>query len=90
MFAQGRVTTDRNVIRKWAKARHGLPAIIKKVTGAGIEMALSIIFPDSQSDEIARRITWEEFFEQFDNQHLVFVYEDRDQNHKQSRYFAFL
>lgn len=90
MFAQGRITTDRNVIKKWVKARRGWPAIIQKMSGTGIEMALSIIFPDSQAEVVLKKITWEEFFEQFDKQQLVFVYKEIDQNQQKSRYFALL
>ncbi len=90
MFAEGKLTTNRNVIKKWAQARHGWPALIRRATSAGFEMVLSIVFPDSSSSEIARKLTWDEFFDQFEQQHLVFVYQEKDQNQRLSKSFAFL
>ncbi|RPI32584.1 MAG: hypothetical protein EHM70_08600 [Chloroflexota bacterium] len=90
MFAQGKITTDRNVIKMWVNARGGWPAIIRKFTSAGVEMALSIVFPGSETDETIHRLTWEEFFEKFEQQHLVFIYEDKDNYHQLSLSFAFV
>ena len=90
MFAQGKITTDRNVIEKWAKARHGWPAIVRTATNVGVEMALSIVFPDGEDRESANKISWEEFFEKFDQQNLVFMYREKDPNQKLSRYFVFM
>ncbi len=90
MFAQGKVTIDRNIIRKWAQARHGWPALVKKVTSAGIEMVLSFVFPDNEPLETVRKISWEEFFEKFDQQHLAFVYQESDRNRELSYYYEFI
>ncbi len=89
MLAQGKVTTDHMLIRKWAELRQGCPAVIRQITNAGIDLVLSIVFPDVDAGEIARRLSWDEFFEQFDHQRLVFVYEDYDGGQKLSRYFTF-
>ncbi len=89
MIAQGKVTTDHKLIQKWAEARHGYPALIRKLTDAGIDLVLSFVFPDLPGDSIARKLTWDEFFEQFDRRRLVFVYEDKDRQQRPSRYFTF-
>ena len=89
MFAQGKATTDPSLIKKLAEARRASPAIIRKVTNDGIEMVLSFLFPDIKIDEVATRLTWEEFFEKFDQQRLVFVYDDSERSQNASRYFTF-
>ena len=89
MFAQGKATTDPSLIKKWAEARRATPAVIRKFTSDGMEMVLSFLFPDINIDEVVTRLSWEEFFEKFNQQRLVFVYEDSDRNQKASRYFTF-
>lgn len=76
MLAQGKVTTDHGLIKKWAEARHGYPAVIRKITDAGIDLVLSFVFPDIDIEGNARKLSWDEFFERFDKQRLVFVYDD--------------
>ncbi len=90
MFAQGKITTDRQTIKEWTKARKGWPALIRKMTAAGVEIALSIVFPGYEADEIVCRLTWDEFFDKFDQLKLVFVYEEDDRNHKLSYCYAFV
>ncbi len=90
MLAQGKLTTDRNFIIDWVRSRHGLPARISKITNAGIEKILSIHFPDCQEDVEADPISWEEFFDNFDQNHYVFIYQDKDRSGKPSRDFALM
>ncbi len=78
MFAQGKVTTDHKVIRKWAKARKGWPAMIQRVTSAGVEIALSIVLPGCETGEVVRKLTWNEFFERFDQLKLTFIYQEKN------------
>ena len=89
MLAQGKVTTDHGLIKNWAEARHGCPAVIRKITDAGIDLVLSFVFPDIDPEGIARKLSWDEFFERFDQQHLVFVYDDDDPQQNVRRGFTF-
>lgn len=89
MFAQGKVTTDHGLIKKWAEARHGYPAVIRKITDAGMDLVLSFVFPDIETEGIARKLSWDEFFERFDQQRLVFVYDDKDPQQNSRRDYTF-
>jgi hypothetical protein len=90
MVAQGKVTTDRKVIEKWIKSRNGWPAIKRQITSNGVEVILSIVFPDSEAVDIIRMLSWDEFFEKFNQQKLVFVYEENGYKINSSHSYAFV
>ncbi len=69
-----KTTTDHDKIRQWAEERGGKPAA---VTGPNeIAGGLRIDFPDYDSGEVLEQITWTEFFDKFEEQNLVFMYEE--------------
>jgi hypothetical protein len=86
MLAQGKITIDRDIIKSWANARQGQPALVKK----GTELALAIVFPDCDTGLVEQSLSWKEFFYHFEQQKLVFMYQETDQNAELSRYFVFI
>ena len=86
MSAESHTTTDHDTIRAWAEARDGQPARVKDtVRGAGDAGVLRIAFdPDQESLEL---ISWEEFFEKFDQEELAFLYQERTSEGQPSRFF---
>ncbi|WP_207434228.1 hypothetical protein [Sabulibacter ruber] len=75
MSESAKTTTDHDTIRKWAEARDGKPATVKG-TGKGEEAGLlRINFPGYAEDNL-EDITWEEFFEKFEEKKLAFLYQD--------------
>jgi len=71
-MAESRSTTDHNEIRRWAESVGGRPARV-----AGSEAALRIDFPGEDDGENLEAISWEEFFATFEQENLVFLYEQR-------------
>ena len=76
-----RRTTDHDEIRRWAEARNGKPARILRLANApNDDVALRIDFPEAEEDEDEdadrEELSWDEFFEQFDEKRLAFVYYD--------------
>jgi hypothetical protein len=65
-------TTDHNEIRRWAESNGGRPARV-----VGCEAALRIDFPGEDDGENLEAISWEEFFDTFEQENLVFLYEQR-------------
>jgi hypothetical protein len=65
-------TTDHDQIRKWAEARDGHPARVK---GQGEGGLLRIDF--GEPNESLERISWEDFFEVFDENELAFLYQEK-------------
>jgi hypothetical protein len=74
-------TQDHDFIRNWVEERGGKPAHVK-TTAKGDEIGiLRIDFPsppdpDDEKDANLEPISWDEFFEKFDENELVFLYED--------------
>jgi len=73
-MAENRTTTDHEEIREWAESRGGKPA---RVAGQD-PIALRIDFPGEQEEEeeeeVLEQISWEEFFDVFEESNLIFLY----------------
>jgi len=71
-------TTDHATIREWAEARGGRPA---RVRGTGDAEDAGILRLDfGAPEESLAAITWEEFFEKFEQSELALLYEDEPDN----------
>lgn len=82
-----KTTTSHARIQKWAEARDGVPATVKSTrsrNGAGV---LRIDFPGFRGRNSLQKISWKEWFRQFDRSGLAFLYQDKTQSGKQSRFF---
>jgi hypothetical protein len=87
-MAEGKTTTDHNKIRKWAEQRGGVPSTVKGTGGKKDAGILRLDFkPD---DEGLAEISWEEFFEKFDSSNLAFLYQDKTQAGRVSRFHKFI
>ncbi len=78
-------TTDHDTIRKWVEARRGHPSRVKQEDadekGGGI---LRIDF--GKPEENLEKISWEEFFETFDERKLAFLHQDETADGELSRF----
>jgi hypothetical protein len=83
-----RTTTDHEEIRKWVEKRGGHPATVKG-TGRGGEDAglLRIDFPGFSGEQSLREISWDEFFQKFEEASLAFLYQEQTKAGKESRFF---
>ncbi|MBR0645385.1 hypothetical protein [Plastoroseomonas hellenica] len=70
-------TTDHKTIRRWAEAKGGKPAAVKRTHAGDSIGIIRIMFPDAPRSEhdALTEISWEEFFEQFDKANLALLYE---------------
>jgi hypothetical protein len=84
---ESKVTTDHEVIRRWAEARGGKPARVKGTGGGDDAGVLRIKFTD---DPDLEEISWDEFFEEFDNNDLAFLHQDETADGQPSRFFKFI
>lgn len=89
---ESRTTTDHDTIRAWAEARGGRPAAVaatKGEDGAGI---LRIEFDqrtERTGDEL-EEISWDQFFETFEDRNLAFLHQDKTKDGAPSRFFKFV
>jgi hypothetical protein len=88
-MSEAKQTTDHDEIRRWAEKRNGHPASVKGTARKGEEAGLLRIDIDPP-DEKLERISWEDFFEKFDKEKLVFLYQDKTADGKISRFHKFV
>jgi hypothetical protein len=83
-------TTDHAKIRQWVEARNGKPARVQGTGEADDAGLLRIEFPEDNDDDELQEVTWDEFFEKFDEKRLAFVYQDKTASGEPSRFNKFV
>jgi hypothetical protein len=71
-----RTTTDHRLIREWVEDRGGRPARVRETGGTAEAGMLRVDFPGHFSEEPLERITWDEWFEEFEENRLAFLYRE--------------
>jgi hypothetical protein len=84
-------TTDHETIRRWAEERGGKPAAVKSTHAKGARSSrdigiLRIDFPGYSGKESLEEISWEEFFQKFDESDLALVYEEETAEGERSNF----
>ena len=81
-MAEATITTDHDEIRKWAEARGGRPAVVR-----GTEI-LRLEFPNAPNadDDDLEEISWDQFFEKFDEADLALLHQEKTADGKKSNF----
>lgn len=79
------VTTSHDVIRAWADERDGLPATVEATEHDGHLGVLQIDF--AHDDGALREVSWNDWFETFDDRRLNFIYQETKSDGTQSNFF---
>ena len=87
-MAESKTTTNHDEIRRWVEERGGRPASVKETGGDGDPGILRIDFGDE--DEGLEEISWDEFFQAFDENNLAFLHQDETEDGSQSRFNKFV
>jgi ferritin-like metal-binding protein YciE len=84
----GNMTTDHDEIRRWAEERGGKPACVQGTGGKGDIGMLRIEFPGKPNAKDAKLqpISWDDFFEKFDERDLALVYQDKTARGQKSNF----
>jgi hypothetical protein len=91
MAGESKVTTDHKKIQKWTEDRKGVPATVKGTERNGDdEGILRIHFPSHSDRSSLEEISWEDFFEKFEEAELAFLYQEKTKEGKESRFFKFV
>lgn len=80
------VTTDHEVIKRWAEERGGRPATVPGTEHEGRAGVLRFDFPGYGGGDL-KEITWDEWFETFKARELNFVYQEHKKDGSQSNFF---
>jgi anaerobic selenocysteine-containing dehydrogenase len=79
-------TTDHDEIKKWVEARGGHPARVKGTEDKNGGGLLRIDYPGYSGEGKLEEITWDEFFEEFDESGLAFLHQDKTADGEESRF----
>ncbi len=83
-------TTSHEEIRKWVEDRGGHPATVKTTAQNEPAGILRIDFPGYSGEESLEEISWDEFFDKFEESSLAFLHQDRTHDGKVSRFCKFI
>lgn len=78
-MALSNTTQDHDKIRKWAEARGAQPAEVRGTHKGNQTGILRFCFPNARNrnDENLQEISWDEFFEKFDDNGLELIYQEK-------------
>src|SRR3954451_2403638 len=78
-MALSKTTRDHDEIRNWAEARGALPAEVRGTEKGGEPGILRFEFPNApnHNDSKLEEISWDDFFEKFDERGLELVYQEQ-------------
>ena len=88
MASTSKTTTDHDEIRRWVEEHGGKPAAVKD-TGENRDDPgiLRIDMPGGAGDEYFDHISWDEWFEKFEESKLAFVYQEEKADGSDSTFF---
>ncbi len=80
-------TTDHDTIRQWVEERNGKPASVPGTSKGDEDGGLvRIEFAADGEDKSLEQISWDEFFEKFEEKQLAFLYQDQKANGEPSTF----
>lgn len=88
MSGSSNTTTDHDTIRKWAEDRGGRPASVKD-TAQNDDVGI-LRFDFGEKDESLEEVSWDEFFQKFDENNLALLYQEETSDGQESRFFKFV
>jgi hypothetical protein len=90
MADRGNTTTDHEFIRKWVEERGGKPAAVEGTGGDDDPGILRIEYTGQGHDDSLEEISWDEFFQKFDENNLAFLYQEETADGSTSRFSKFV
>lgn len=84
--ASSRTVTDHEEIRQWAEERGAHPACVRGTGGKGDTGMIRLDFPGYSGADSLEEISWDEFFEKFDEQALALLVQDTTARGEQSNF----
>jgi len=86
-MTDARTTTDHHEIRQWVEERNGKPAGVPGTSKGGKDVGLvRIDFAEDGDDDRLEEISWDEFFDRFEERQLAFLYQEQKANGEPSTF----
>lgn len=79
-------TTDHDTIRRWAEQRGAKPACVKGTGAKDDPGIIRLDFPGYSGGDSLEEISWDEWFEKFEEQGLALLYQDETGGGEQSNF----
>src|SRR4051794_7455728 len=79
-------TTDHDEIRKWAEQRDAKPSCVRGTGGKKDVGLLRLDFPGYAGEDKLEHISWEEWFEKFDESKLALIYQEKTASGERSNF----
>jgi hypothetical protein len=79
--------TDLEDIKAWAEERNGVPVTVQGTGKRGEPGVLRIDFPGYSGEGTLKKISWEDWYQKFQESNLAFLCQDRTKTGKMSRFF---
>jgi len=83
---QSLATRNHEVIRQWAGERQAVPTTVESTERNGRAGVLRLDFPGYGGNELGE-LTWDEWFETFDERNLIFIYQEHKADGSVSNFF---
>ena len=84
--SESKTTTNHDEIRRWVEERGGHPVRVKDTESKNSPGLLRIDYPGYSGGDSLEEISWEEFFDGFDENGLAFLYQEETKDGKTSRF----
>ena len=84
-----KATIDHDEIQEWVESHGGHPSMVKSTTRNGRGGLLRIDFPGFSGEDTLKEVSWPDFFKQFEESQLAFLYQD-DSSGRPSRFNKFV
>ena len=88
IMALSKETKDHEEIQRWAESRGAIPSEVASTHSDSEAGILRFQFPKAKNrnDSALRQISWEEFFEKFDENGLTLVYQEKTASGRKSNF----
>lgn len=85
---EAKTTFDHDTIRKWVEERDGVPATVAGTeSGADEAGILRFDFPGGAGEDELTHISWDEWFDKFEEESLALLYQDEKSSGEPSTFF---
>ena len=88
-MSSSETTVDHETIKTWTEKRGGRPSIVRATENNGRKGGV-LRLDFAEKDEAFDEVSWDDFFEVFEESNLAFLYQDKTADGKESRFNRFV
>lgn len=85
-MSSSRVITNHDEIRQWAEERGAKPSTVKRTSGEDDVGIIRLDFPGYSGGDSLEEISWQQFFEKFEEAELALVIQDTTSEGERSNF----